>query len=93
MEKKGLRVNAGKTKVMICGTGLDLLESSGKYPCCTGVGNNSIYCKILVHNKFSRLLDWHQILIIGVHGAWEMPVMLTASHTVKSRSDLISWRW
>ena len=24
MEKKGLRVNAGKTKVMICGTGLDL---------------------------------------------------------------------
>ena len=29
MEKKGLRVNAGKTKVMICGTGLDLLQSSG----------------------------------------------------------------
>ena len=26
MEKKGLRVNAGKTKIMICGTGLDLLE-------------------------------------------------------------------
>ena len=47
MEKKGLRVNAGKTKVMICGTGLDLLQSSGEYPCAvcrTGVGNNSIYC-------------------------------------------------
>ena len=29
MEKKGLRVNAGKTKIMICGTGLDLLQSSG----------------------------------------------------------------
>ena len=28
MEKKGLRVNAGKTKVMICGTGLDLLQTS-----------------------------------------------------------------
>ena len=28
MEKKGLRVNAGKTKIMICGTGLDLLQSS-----------------------------------------------------------------
>ena len=26
MEKKGLRVNAEKTKVMICGTGLDLLQ-------------------------------------------------------------------
>ena len=61
MEKKGLRVNAGKTKVMICGTGLDLLQSSGEYPCavcCTGVGNNSIYCngcKLWVHKKCSGL--------------------------------------
>ena len=57
MEKKGLWVNAGKTKVMICGTGLDLLQSSGEYPCAvlhTGVGNNSIYCngcKLWVHYK------------------------------------------
>ena len=29
----------------------------------------------------------------GVHGAWEMPALLTADHRVKSRSDLISWRW
>ena len=44
MEKKGLSVNAGKTKVMICGTGLDLLQSSGQFPCTvcrTGVGDNS----------------------------------------------------
>ena len=27
MEKKRLRINAGKTKIMICGTGLDLLQS------------------------------------------------------------------
>ena len=33
MEEKGLRVNAGKTKIMICGTGLDLLQSSGEFPC------------------------------------------------------------
>ena len=33
MEKKGLRVNAGKTKIMICGMGLDLLQSSGEFPC------------------------------------------------------------
>ena len=33
MEKKGLRVNAGKTNVMICGTGLNVLQSSGEYPC------------------------------------------------------------
>ena len=61
MEKKGLRVNAEKTKVMICGTGLDLLQSSGEYPCAvcrTGVGNNSIYCngcKLWVHKKCSGL--------------------------------------
>ena len=54
-------VNAGKTKVMICGTGLDLLQSSGKYPCAvcrTGVGNNSIYCngcKLWVHKKCSGI--------------------------------------
>ena len=33
MEEKGLRVNAGRTKIMICGTGLDLLQSSGEFPC------------------------------------------------------------
>ena len=45
MERKGLRVNAGKTKIMIDGTGLDLLQSSGKFPCAvcrTGLGSNSI---------------------------------------------------
>ena len=37
MEEKGLRVNAGKTKIMI----------SGEFPCAvcrTGVGSNSILC-------------------------------------------------
>ena len=32
MEKKGRRVNAQKTKIMICGMGLDLLQSSGEFP-------------------------------------------------------------
>ena len=44
---KGLRVNVGKTKIMICGTGLDLLQSSGKFSsaiCCISVGSNSIKC-------------------------------------------------
>ena len=37
-----------KDKVMICGMGLDLLQSSGEFPCTvcrTGVGSNSIFCK------------------------------------------------
>ena len=57
MEEKGLRVNAGKTKIMICGMGLDLLQSSGKFPCavcCTGVDSNAS-------------LQWLQVL-----GAQEM---------------------
>ena len=61
MEKKGLRVDAGKTKIMICSTGLDLLQSSGEFPCAvcrTGVGSNSIFCsgcKHWVHKKCSGL--------------------------------------
>ena len=26
-------MNAGKTKIMICGTGLDILQSAGEFPC------------------------------------------------------------
>ena len=60
MVKKGLRVNAGKMKIMICGTGLDLLQSLGEFPCTvcrTGVGSNSICngCKHWVHKKCSGL--------------------------------------
>ena len=33
MEKKGLRVNMGKTKIMESGIKLDVLKKSGKYPC------------------------------------------------------------
>ena len=59
MEEKGLRVNAGKTKIMSCGTGLDLLQSSGEFPCalcCTRVGSTSIFCngcKHWMHKKCS----------------------------------------
>ena len=61
MEEKGLRVNAGKTKIMICGEGLGVLETSGRFPCAvcyTGVGSNSIFCsgcKRWVHKKCSGL--------------------------------------
>ena len=47
--------------VMICGIGLDHLQSSGEYSCAvcrTGAGNNSIYCngcKLWVHKKCSGL--------------------------------------
>ena len=33
MEKKGLCVNMGKTKIMESGINLDVLKKSGKFPC------------------------------------------------------------
>ena len=61
---------------MICVTGLDLLQSSGEYPCAvcgTEVGNNSIYCndcKLWMHKKCSGVQHRRQIFIVGcrVHG-------------------------
>ena len=48
MEKKGLRVNMGKTKIVESGINLDVLKISGKYPCGvyqSGVGSsNAIFC-------------------------------------------------
>ena len=57
MEKKGLRVNAGKTKIMICCTGLNLLQSSGKFPCTVSYWSG----------QQQHLLQWLQAL-----GAQEM---------------------
>ena len=61
MEEKGLRVNAGKMKILICSMGLDLLQRLGEFPCAvcrSGVGSNSIFsnsCKHWVHKKCSGL--------------------------------------
>mgnify|MGYP003460147097 FL=1 len=44
VEEKGLKVNMGKTKVMVCHESTDQMEPSGRYPCgvCKkGVGSNS----------------------------------------------------
>ena len=52
LEKHGMRVNMGKTKVMISGIGLETLKDSGRHPCgvCRkGVGVNSIFCGGCLH--------------------------------------------
>ena len=62
MEKKGLLVNMGKTKIMESGINLDMLKKTGKHPCgvCqTGVGStNAILCggcNRLLHKKCSGI--------------------------------------
>ena len=57
IEKTGLRVNMGKTRIMVSGLDLDLVKKSGKDPwgvCQKGVGSNSISCGgclFLIHKK------------------------------------------
>ena len=57
----GLKLNFGKTKVMICEIGAGQVKSSGKYPCgvCKkGVGKNSILCskcKKWIHKRCSNI--------------------------------------
>ena len=61
LERKGLRVNVGKTKVMKCHVTANMQVECGKYPCgiCgTGVGINSIQCggcKKWIHKKCSEV--------------------------------------
>ena len=62
MEAKCLRVNMGKTKIMVSGVNLQTLKGSGEYPCSVcrkGVGSNSIYCagcSHWVHKKCSGVI-------------------------------------
>ena len=73
-EKKGLRVNAGKTKIMTCGTGLDLHGPCAV--CHTGVSSNSIFCngcKHWVPKKCSGLKALEKkTLTTDVHSAREL---------------------
>ena len=101
MEKKGLRVNARKMKIMICSMGLDLLQSSGEFPyavCCIGVGSNSIFCnrcKHWVHKKCSglkRLTKDPDYKCTQCQGT-ACPLPLGWQTTEGSLSDLTSWRW
>ena len=61
MEKKGLRVNAGEMKIMICSTGLGLMQNSSEFPCAVcriGMGSSIIFYnsyKHWVHKKCSGL--------------------------------------
>ena len=51
MESKGLRVNGGKTKVMISSSNAGSVNKKGKYPCSVchkGLGSNSAVIHAIV---------------------------------------------
>ena len=57
MEAKGLRVNAGMTKVMQCRVRRFQSEDSKKHPCGVcgkGVASNSILCVLSVSGGFVK---------------------------------------
>ena len=96
--EKGL--NAGKTKIMIKGTGFDILHYKFRqYPC---TDKNSIYynnCKFWVHKKSSSYAESGYTSRQTPNSDYSCAqrrgtaVLLTADRRVKFRSDLISWRW
>ena len=75
MEKKGLRVNTGKTKIMICSTGLALLQSSGNISMCrlshwNGQQQHLQWLQALGHKKCTSV--WQRTLTTDVHSAREL---------------------
>ena len=63
MERKGLRVNMKKTKLVVSGPGPDLLRDSGVFLCAvcrSGVGVNSI--------EYSKYKHWEHKKCSGVRG-------------------------
>ena len=68
MEARGLKVNTGKTKVLISGVGEGSVEKRGRWPCAVcrkGVGSNSILCKSCncwVHKRCSGIRGRLQVV-------------------------------
>ena len=98
MGENGLRVNAGKTKIMIWGTDLDHLQNSGEFH------EPSVALEWAATASFARAAStgctrnavgssaWQRTLITGVHGARELHAPLTEDHRGKSKLDLTSQR-
>ena len=99
IEKRGLWVNAGKTKIMICGTRVDLLQvqvsfhaPSGKLEWAATASSAMAASTGCTRNAVGSSA-WQRTLTTDVQGARELHAPWTADHRGKSKLDLTSWRW
>ena len=94
LEAKGLRVNMGKTKIMICSRNLHSLKDSRKHPCgvcCKGIGSNSIFCgcKPWIHKVSWKLVP--SIDVNDVYSFEDQWMVDLKSIIVSSRVSAPSW--
>ena len=96
-EEKGL--TAGKTKIMICDTGLDLLQSSDEFHVLSvtlewaATESSAMTASTGCTRNAVGSSAWQRTLITVVHSARELHMAWTADHRGKSKSNLSSWRW
>ena len=82
MEEKELRVNAGKTKIIICGTGLELLQSSGEFrvPSAALEWAATASSESGLQVLAAQEMQWTLALSTDLHGARELLASWTANH-------------
>ena len=92
-------VNAGKTKIMICGPGLDLMQSSDEFLVLSvtlewaATESSAMVASTWCTRNAVGSSAWQRTLITVVHSARELHTAWTADHRGKSKSNLSSWRW
>ena len=84
---------------MICGTGLDLLQSSNEFLVLSvalefaGTESYGMAASTGCTRNAVGSSAWLRTLITDVHSARELHAPWTADHIGKSKSNLTSWRW
>ena len=66
--EEGVKNECKKTKLIVCGTGLELLQSLGEFPCdicCTGVCRQQKYLMQWMHALDAQELQWARAPLRG----------------------------
>ena len=94
--EENVRVNAGNTKIMICGTGLDLLQCSDELHVLSvalewaGTESSAMAASTGCRRNAVGSSAWQRTLITDVHSTRKLHASWTADHIGKSKLDLTS---